>query len=41
MAPQLTRRRFTVGQRSRMGQAGMLGEDDREEILGEVAPSGD
>ena len=37
MAPPLTRRRFTVDEYHRMAEAGILGEDDRVELLdGEV-----
>ncbi len=44
MAVQLLRRRFTVHEYHRMGQAGILGEDDRLELLDgeivEMAPIG-
>ena len=44
MAAQLLRRRFTVSEYHRMGQAGILGEDDRLELLEgeivEMAPIG-
>ena len=44
MAAQLRRRRFTVDEYYRMGQAGILGEDDRLELLEgeivEMAPIG-
>ena len=44
MAAQLLRRRFTVHEYHRMGQAGILGEDDRLELLEgeivEMAPIG-
>ena len=44
MAGQLLRRRFTVSEYHRMGQAGILGEDDRLELLEgeivEMAPIG-
>jgi len=44
MAAQLLRRRFTVDEYHRMGQAGILGEDDRLELLEgeivEMAPIG-
>jgi hypothetical protein len=33
MATQLTRRRFTVDEYHRMAEAGILGEDDRVELL--------
>ena len=37
MAVQLLRRRFTVHEYHRMGQVGILGEDDRLELLdGEI-----
>ncbi len=44
MAIQLLRRRFTVDEYQRMGQVGILGEDDRLELLEgeivEMAPIG-
>ena len=41
MAIQLLRRRFTVHEYHRMGQAGILGEDDRLELLdGEIVEMG-
>ncbi|MBI4507313.1 MAG: Uma2 family endonuclease, partial [Chloroflexi bacterium] len=37
MAAILTRRKFTVDEYERMGQAGILGEDDRVELIeGEI-----
>ena len=40
MALELKRRRFTVTEYHRMATAGILGEDDRVELInGEIAPS--